>query len=67
MDLNVASEEEIMDELRRRAMIRADAKIAERIKVIDYAYNCGKISRIEIIENNKGTSAESIRYVVVMK
>lgn len=66
VELNAASESEIQDELRRREMIARNAKIKDHVNAISYAYNSGKISRIEVIEDNKGTSAQTTKYIVFM-
>lgn len=67
MELNVASEQDIKDELKRREMIRRDSRIKDLVNKINVAYNSGKIDVINVEEKNKGTSVSETIYHVVLK
>jgi len=67
MELNVASMQDIQNELKRREMIAKDTKIKELIQEITIAYNTGKITSINKDIENHGTSASVTKYHVFTK
>jgi len=67
VELNVASREQIQDELKRREMIARDSRIKDLIMEINIAYNSGKISSINKDISNHGTSASVTAYHIFTK
>jgi hypothetical protein len=50
MDLKIATERDIKNELARREMLKQHSEITDRINAIVYAYNCGIIEGIKPID-----------------
>ena len=67
VELNVASREQIQDELKRREMLDKDQKIKDLINEINVAYNTGKITGIFKDIDNQGTSVSVTKYHVFTK
>ena len=67
VELNVASVEEIRNELKRRELVEHNNKITKLLHEIDYAHQSGRIINIIRDVESKGTSLEVIKYHVFMK
>lgn len=68
MELNVASMQDIQNELKRREMVAKDTRIKDLIYEINIAYNTGKISQInkdDVV--NSGASEVVTKYYIFLK
>lgn len=66
MDLKVATDEDIKNEMNRRRMVFHNEMIRKHVDAINIAYNTGKITSIDVTVDNAGTSAAVKTYYVRM-